>query len=85
QPNSPTVTERLAELYRSKGAYAEAKSHYVILAESYQAKGRITEALAIWKQIALLDVNNTEVYESIAEAYLKEGQDTEAADAFSEA
>jgi tetratricopeptide (TPR) repeat protein len=85
QPNSPTVTERLAELYRSKGAYAEAKSHYVILAESYQAKGRITEALAIWKQIALLDVNNTEVYESIAEAYLKEGQDSEAADAFSEA
>lgn len=85
QPNSPSVTERLAELYRSKGAYAEAKSHYVILAESYQAKGRITEALAIWKQIALLDVNNTEVYRSIGEAYLKEGQNSEAADAFAEA
>jgi len=85
QPNSLTVTERLAELYRSKGAYAEAKSHYLMLAETYQAKGRIAEALAIWKRIALLDVNNTEVYRSIGEAYLKEGQNSEAADAFAEA
>ena len=85
EPNSIEVSEKLAELYKTKGSVTEAKSHYVVLAESYQAKGRMVEALAMWKQIALLDPTNTEVYSNIAESYLKEGQTTDAVDAFADA
>jgi tetratricopeptide (TPR) repeat protein len=85
EPNSIEVSEKLAELYKTKGSVTEAKSHYVVLAESYQAKGRMVEALAMWKQIALLDPTNTEVYSNIAESYLKEGQTNDAVDAFADA
>lgn len=85
QPNSVQVSEKLAELYKTKGSVTEAKSHYVILAESYQAKGRMVEALAMWKQIAILDPANTEVYLTVADAYLKEGQTEEAVEAFADA
>lgn len=85
QPNSARVSEKLAELYKGKGSVTEAKSHYVILAENYQAKGRMVEALAMWKQIAILDPANTEVYPNVAASYLKEGQIEEAVDAFADA
>lgn len=85
QPNSVAVSEKLAELYKTKGSFSEAKSHYVLLAENYQAKGRIVEALAMWKQIALLDPSNTDVYLTIADAYLKEGQSDDAAEALADA
>ena len=84
-PNSLTVSEKLAELYKTKGSVTEAKSHYVVLAENYQAKGRTIEALAMWKQIALLDPANIEVYLTIAESYLKEDQITEAVEAYVDA
>ena len=85
QPNSIDVSEKLAELYKTKGSVKEAKSHYVVLAESYQAKGRTTEALAMWKQIAILDPNNVEVYPTIAEMHLGMGENAEASEAFAEA
>lgn len=85
QPNSIAVSEKLAELYKTKGSVTEAKSHYVVLAESYQAKGRTVEALAMWKQIALLDPANTEVYRTIAESYLREGSTEDAVEAFADA
>ena len=40
--------------------------------------------LAIWKQIAELDPNNTEIYLKIAETCLQEEQFDEAAQAFTE-
>lgn len=85
QPNSVGVSERLAELYKTKGSVTEAKSHYVVLAENYQSKGRTVEALAMWKQIAMLDPANTEVYLTIAHSYLKEGQSHDAVEAFCDA
>lgn len=83
-PESIEISEKLAELYKSKGSVNEAKSHYTTLAEHYQKNGRVIEALSIWKQIALLDPSNVEVYRTIAESYLKENQIDEAADAFAE-
>lgn len=85
QPNSILVSEKLAELYKTKGSVNEAKSHYVVLAENYQAKGRTVEALAMWKQIALLDPANTEVYLTIANSCLKEGATDDAVEAFADA
>ncbi len=85
QPDSIEVSTKLAELYTVKGSLNEARAHYTTLAEHYEKHGRRLEALAMWKQIALLDPNNTEVCLSLAESYLREGQRDEAAEAFSEA
>ncbi|MCD9185101.1 MAG: tetratricopeptide repeat protein [Pyrinomonadaceae bacterium] len=85
QPDSLEVSARLAELYQSKGSIAEARSHYVALADQFQRVGKKMEALSIWKQIANLDPNNSEVCLKIAEAYWQENQKDEAAEAFTEA
>ncbi|MBX3291763.1 MAG: tetratricopeptide repeat protein [Acidobacteria bacterium] len=85
QPDSPDVTAKLAELHQSKGSLSEARSHYLSLAEHYKKNGRRLEALAMYKQIALLDPNNTEVCLRLAESYLSEGQREEAIEAFAEA
>ena len=85
QPNSVEISAKLAELYKFKGSVTEARSHYITLAEHYQSKGRKIEALAIWKQIALLDPNNTEVYLTLAKSYLEEGETNDAVEAYTEA
>lgn len=85
EPGSVSVSEKLAELYKMKGSITEARSHYAMLAEHYQSRGRKIEALAMWKQIALLDVNNTEVYLRLAESYIKENQTEDAVESFTEA
>ncbi|PYS89118.1 MAG: hypothetical protein DMF62_08070 [Acidobacteria bacterium] len=85
QPNSPDITQKLAELYKIKGSLKEAKSHYTTLAEHYSKQGRRVEALEIWTEVAILDPNNTEVYLTIADAYLQEERLEEAAAAFANA
>ncbi len=85
QPNSVDVSAKLAKLYQLKGSFAEARSHYVALAEQYQRKGQKAEALEIWKQIAQLDPTNTEVYLKIAEFCWQNDNKDEAAKAFTEA
>jgi tetratricopeptide (TPR) repeat protein len=85
QPNSADVSEKLAKLYQMKGSFAEARSHYVALAEQYQSRGQKAEALEIWKQIAQLDPSNTEVYLKIAEFCAQDGNKEEAVKAFTEA
>lgn len=85
QPNSIEVLVKLAELHKGKGAFSEAKEHYTALAEHYQKNGRRLEALAMWKQIALLDPNNTEVCMSLADSYVRENQKEDAVEAYAEA
>jgi len=85
QPNSIEVLTKLAELHKGKGALSEAKSHYATLAAQYEKNGRRIEALAMWKQIALLDPNNTEVCMSLADSYVRENQKEDAVEAYAEA
>jgi len=85
QPESIEVSAKLAELHKVKGSLAEAREHYTTLAEHYQKKGRRLEALAMWKQIAMLDPNNTEVCLSLADSFFKEGQKEEAVEAYADA
>jgi tetratricopeptide (TPR) repeat protein len=85
KPNSADVSEKLAKLYQMKGSFAEARSHYVALAEQYQRKGQKAEALEIWKQIAQLDPNNTQVYLKIADFCAEDGNNDEAVKAYTEA
>ena len=82
QPNSPEISEKLAELYKQKGSLKEARSHYETVAEHYNKQGRRAEALVIWSEIAELDPNNTEIYLTIADANLQEEMLEEAAEAF---
>lgn len=81
KPDSAEITAKLAELYQSKGSFAEARVHYAALAEQFERAGKKIEALSVWKQIAELDTHNSEVYLKIAQSYLKENQKDEAADA----
>jgi tetratricopeptide (TPR) repeat protein len=85
QPESIEVSAKLAELHRSKGSLSEARSHYETLANHYQKNGKRLEALSMFKQIALLDPNNTEVCMSLADSYLRENQRDEAVEAYAEA
>src|SRR5436190_7426554 len=85
QPDSIEVLSKLAELHKGKGAFSEAKSHYTALAEHYEKNNRRREALATWKQISLLDPNNTDVCLSLADSYLREGQKDDAVESFAEA
>ncbi len=85
QPESIEVSAKLAELHKVKGSLSEARSHYTTLAEHYQKNGRRLEALAMYKQIALLDPNNTDVCMNLADSYMREGQRDEATEAYAEA
>lgn len=84
EPDSVEISTKLAELYKARGSLKEARTHYTVVAEHYQSKGRKIDALAIWKEIALLDPQDTEVYLTLAESYVQENQLEEAADAFAE-
>ena len=84
-PNSIEISSRLADLYRTRGSYAEAKSHYETLAAHYESKGQKIEALAIWENIAELDPRNAEIYLKIADSYWNDGKENEAASAFRKA
>lgn len=85
QPDSIEVSAKLAELHKVKGSLSEARSHYTTLAEHYQKNGRRLEALAMYKQIALLDPNNTEVCMNLADSYIRENQKDDALEAYAEA
>ncbi len=85
QPDSIEVSAKLAELYKIKGSLSEARSHYMTLAEHYEKTGHRIEALSMYKQIALLDPNNTEVCLNLAESYIREGHRDEAVDSYAEA
>ncbi len=85
QPDSIEILVKLAELHKGKGELSEARSLYTTLAEHYEKTGRRMEALAMWKQIALLDPNNTEVCLSLADSYSKENKKDDAVEAYAEA
>jgi len=85
EPNSVEISGKLAELYQTKGSVSEARSHFTTLAEHYLKQGRKTEALAIWKQIGILDPNDLDVFLKLAESHLQGGQPDEAAQDYVEA
>ena len=84
-PSSVEVWQRLAELYKQKGSIGDSRFHYQRVADHYEKAGKKIEALAIWKEIALLDPTNTEAYLSLADAYLQESQLEDALEAYTEA
>ena len=82
---SPEISLRIAELYRQRGALAEARDHYETVASSYEKQGEMVDALTIWEKIADIDPKNTKIFLKIADFYGQNDQPEEAASAFIEA
>ena len=85
EPNSIEISAKLADLYKFKGALNEARQHYLAVAKHYEAAGQKIEALEVRKQLASLDPNETAIWLDLANSYLAEGQNKDAAEAFGEA
>ena len=84
-PRDPEIAEKLASLYAVQGLVVDARAQYLIVAEAYSRAGDSKKALEVLHKIADLDLHNTDVRLKLAEAYLKGGLQSEAAQAFAEA
>jgi len=85
KPRDPETASNLAELYAAQGLMVDARAQYLIVAEAYTRAGDTKQSLAILHKIADLDPYNTDVRIKLADGYLKEGMNNEAARAYREA
>jgi tetratricopeptide (TPR) repeat protein len=85
QPSDPEIALNLADLYAQQKLVVDARSHYLIVAESYKNSGATEQALEILRKIADLDPHNTDLRVRLAEDYAKQDMNPEAVTAFNEA
>ena len=81
----PLIALKLAELYATQGLVHDARSQYLVVADSYTRSGDNKRALDVLHKIADLDPNNIEIRLKLADGYLKENMRREAAAAFIQA
>ena len=84
-PRSPEIANKLALLYESQGLVVDARAQYMIIAEAWLRDGQSRKALEILRKVADLEPHNTETRIKLAQGYMREGMETEAAEAFGEA
>ncbi|HEX8845865.1 MAG TPA: tetratricopeptide repeat protein [Pyrinomonadaceae bacterium] len=84
-PRSPEIANKLAVLYEAQGLIVDARAQYMTVAEACMRDGQIRKALEIFRKVADLDPQNTEARVKLAQGYMREGMEAEAAEAFSEA
>jgi tetratricopeptide (TPR) repeat protein len=84
-PHNPEIANKLALLYHMQGLIVDARAQYMVVAESLLKEGQTRKALEILRKVADLDPQNTEARIKLAQGYLEEGLQTEAAAAFTEA
>jgi tetratricopeptide (TPR) repeat protein len=82
QPGSTEVASQLAALYESQGLLVEARTQYMVVAESYARAGQTNKLLAVLRRVADLDPENIEIRRRLAEGYARENFNAEAAEAF---
>jgi tetratricopeptide (TPR) repeat protein len=85
QPNDSEISLHLADLYAQQDLVVEARAHYLSVASAHENAGATKAGLDVLRKIADLDSQNTRLRVKLAEGYLKEGMQSEAADAFGEA
>jgi tetratricopeptide (TPR) repeat protein len=85
QPHDTEISTHLADLYAQQDLVVEARAHYLAVANAHNKAGATQEGLEVLRKIADLDSQNTDLRTQLAEGYLKEGMETEAAAAFTEA
>jgi tetratricopeptide (TPR) repeat protein len=84
-PGTPEIASKLAPLYEMQGLVVEARAHYLVVADAYTRAGQSKKALEVLRKIADLDPNNIDVRLKLAEGYLREGFQRDAAAAYTEA
>jgi tetratricopeptide (TPR) repeat protein len=84
-PGDPATAKTLAELYAAQGLVVDARRHYLIVADAYSRAGDSKHTLTVLHKIADLDPQNTNIRLKLAEGYLKENMQAEAAKAFGQA
>jgi len=85
KPRDPATASRLAALYADQGLVVDARAQYLVVSDAYVKAGDTKGSLKVLHQIADLDPHNTEVRLKLAECYLKEHMQGEAAKTFTEA
>src|SRR3989442_8111952 len=85
QPHDTEIATNLADLYASQDLVVEARTHYLFVAEAHGKAGATQQGLEVLRKIADLDPPNTEIRTKLAEGYLREGMNAEAAVCFTEA
>lgn len=85
KPRDPPIAKELGDLYAAQGLIADARAQYLVVADACTRAGETKQTLKILHKIADLDPQNTEVRLKLAEGYLKERMEVEAARAFAEA
>ncbi|HEX3142562.1 MAG TPA: tetratricopeptide repeat protein [Pyrinomonadaceae bacterium] len=85
KPNDIEIATSLANLYAQQELVVEARAHYLVVADAHAKSGDTQAGLEILSKIADLDPQNTAVRLKLAEGYLHEGMNAEAAAAFAEA
>ena len=84
-PRDPKTAKTLADLYAAQGLIVDARAQYLIVADAYSRAGDTKSTLKVLHKIADLDPHNTNIRLKLAEGYLKEGMQAEAARTFVEA
>jgi tetratricopeptide (TPR) repeat protein len=84
-PRDPAIAKTLADLYAAQGLMVDARAQYLIVADAYARAGETKQTLKVLHKIADLDPHNTGIRIKLAEGYLKEGMQAEAARTFVEA
>ena len=77
-PQSFESIQRLAELYTVQGLYNDARTQYVLVAESHLKAGNNDDAAKSFQKILELDPDNTVMQTRLADLYIKLGKNTEA-------
>jgi tetratricopeptide (TPR) repeat protein len=85
KPRDPDTANKLGELYAAQGLIVDARAQFLIVADGYTRAGEARKTLTVLHRIADLDPQNTNVRIQLAEGYLKEGMENDAARAFGEA
>jgi tetratricopeptide (TPR) repeat protein len=85
KPRDLDTASKLGELYAAQGLIVDARAQFLIVADTYTRTGETRKTLGVLHRIADLDPHNTNIRLQLAEGYLKEGMENEAARAFGEA
>jgi tetratricopeptide (TPR) repeat protein len=85
KPRDPDTANKLGELYAAQGLIVDARAQFLVVADAYTRSGETRKTLTVLHRIADLDPHNTNIRVQLAEGYLKEGMENDAARAFGEA
>ncbi|HSS20925.1 MAG TPA: tetratricopeptide repeat protein [Pyrinomonadaceae bacterium] len=85
RPRDPAIARELGDLYAAQGLIADARAQYLVVADAHTRSGDTKQTLKVLHKIADLDPQNTEVRLKLADGYVKERMQAEAARAYCEA